>query len=148
MADAAANAEQIERMKGDLDKLNKFMKEMESLGFRTPALKKAVGKLTKAIEMGQDIAAAAKETSLALDLYTKSLEEMCEDPTQHTHGDEYVCKAAVARQWQARNVRWTLSWEQENSVVRNSARNILCRYMPKTISKRLDYCAKSPALKN
>jgi len=97
-----------------------------------PALKRALKRLEIAVDTGSDIAAAAKQTSRELKRYTDDLVLAC--------GDDIACELNVVRKWQARNVKWTLSLNLNNTVVNNSIRNTLRRYLPEMICKRLNAC--------
>lgn len=86
------------------------------------------------MKAGYDIASAAEETKKALKGYTDDLNKACRG--------NYVCEAKVARLYQAHAVKWTLSWDKNDSVVRKSIRNTICRYAPEAIINRLDLCIK------
>ena len=123
------------KLQDDIEKIQKFIEAIEEVGGEMPDLKKAVKGLKIAVDTGADVAAAAEETSQALKEYTDDLYRAC------PKGDnEYVCLAGIDRKWQARNVRWTLSFDQRQSVVNLSIRNTLRRYLPEMICQRLDAC--------
>lgn len=122
----------IEKLKDDISKIKKLMDGIEKLGGKMPNLKSAVNKLETAVNTGEDIAAAAKETSEHLKAFTSNLVKACD-------GDER-CIYMVKRRYQANAVNWVFSTSLEKSVVNNSIRNTLRRYMPELICKRLDAC--------
>src|SRR5262249_23759440 len=99
------------KFKSDIANIRSFIRAIEALGGRMPALTKAVDRLEFAVNTGTDVAAAAAETSLALRQYTDDLDRACEEGPE----DPFVCQAKVARTWQARNVQWVLSWEKRES---------------------------------
>ena len=122
----------IAKLQDDIKKIKQFIADIRKLGGKMPALERAVNRLEFAVNTGADLGAAARETSKALKAYTDDLYKAC--------GDDYVCRARVARQYQARSVNWTLSWNRRESVVRSFVRRTLRRYLPDSICKRLDAC--------
>lgn len=122
----------IEKIKDDIDKTKKLIKEMELIGGKMPKLKAALDRFEIAINTGGDIAAAAKETSEYLKLYTSDLKKAC--------GDDVMCNYEINRKYQQRAVNYVFSMDKKNSVVSNTIRHTLRRYMPELICKRLEAC--------
>ena len=124
----------IKEIQEDIRRIKELIAMMERVGGSLPDLKAAVGRLEFAVNTGADLSAAAQETSSLLKGYVADLYRACGADA------DMLCRAAVDRQWQARSVRWTLSWEKPDSAVSLFVRNTLKRYLPKQICERLDRC--------
>jgi len=125
------------KIRKDVKKMNEFVDAIEKVGGEMPELKSALKKLTIAIETGLDLADAAEETRQALAAYTEDLYRACA-----LSEDEFVCRAGIDRQWQARNVKWVLDWNKQDSTVRNFVRNFLCSRLPERLTKNLEMCTR------
>jgi len=123
------------KIQEDISKLKQFIKDIENVGGKMPALKTAVNRLEIAINAGVDLAEAADQTSRELRAYTEDLYRAC-----GSGEDKWVCQAGIDRKWQARSVEWNLSWQKKDSTVRRFVRATLCRYAPEFIAKRLAMC--------
>lgn len=122
----------IEKLKEDIEKTKKIIKAIEQVGGKMPKLKSALNRFETAINTGEDIIAAAKETSQYLKEYTSDLLKTC--------GEDERCIYMVRSRYQANAVNVVFSTNINESVVNNSIRNTLRRYMPELICKRLDAC--------
>jgi hypothetical protein len=125
----------VRKLQDEIKTLKAFIEKIEQIGGNVDPLKTSVKALELAVNTGGDIGDAAQETSQILKEYTDELYRAC--PKDDS---EYICQAHIDRKWQARTIKWTLSIDQKNSVVNLSIRNILRRYVPDAICKRLDSC--------
>ena len=115
-----------------------FVKAMEDLGVRMPELVKSIKALESAIAVGKDVGKAAQQASDSLARYTQNLRDLC--GTILDDGDQTVCLAQVERQWQMRNLDFTLNLKNRDSVPRNFIRTQLERLLPESICKAFDLC--------
>ena len=122
----------------DVLRIKKFIEDIYSIHGEVPYLIKATNNLELAIKTGENLAKAADEASKALKEVTSDLYKVCTgDPDEIT-----ICQAGIDRKWQKHAVNFTLSWENNRSVVRYFIRNIICGLTPESITKRLDYCSR------
>src|ERR1017187_466345 len=115
-----SSGEDVRTAQEQVHKLNELLEDLEKIGVKSEALealKKQLGLLQKAIDTGVDVADAAAQTSGVLAQLANAADEAC--------GDDGVCQAAYARQFQARNVNFVLDLKNQNSVARNFFRKTL-----------------------
>ena len=77
-----------------IKKIWKFIEQMESYGVKMPGLVKKVQVLEKAVQTGEDVDEACRETQESLDQYTDNLWKACENSADGDEGEEWACKAA------------------------------------------------------
>ncbi len=141
MADKGLTEKDKKKIEVQLKDLKKFIKAIESMGGEVPKpLKKSLKHLETALNTGKDLAKAAEEASRDLKTYEKDLMNACKTVDQEM---QMVCEAKVARQWQARSVKWTLDPKNEKSVISKFIKKTVQRYTPSVICKHWDYCAKT-----
>ncbi|HQR08089.1 MAG TPA: hypothetical protein PLN21_14770 [Gemmatales bacterium] len=118
-----------------------FIKEMKALGVPMTDLVDKVQVLENAVQTGKDLAKAADEAQVSLEQHTANLRSLCN--TVPNEDERTICEVQVERNWQARNVNFTLSLKNKNSFVSNAIRITLQRYMPEKICQMLESC-KNP----
>ena len=127
------NSEDVKRAQEQLHRLEELLDELKRLRVDVPDfLTKSVKGLRIAIDTGADLGDAAAQASSALARYTNKVNEECQDDT--------VCLARDIHFYQARNLDYTLNWNNRDSVVRNFVRATLQRYVPQRICAQLDLC--------
>ncbi|MBE1284659.1 MAG: hypothetical protein GJ676_15215 [Rhodobacteraceae bacterium] len=140
MADKTLTKKDIDKMSKQLKDIQKFIKDIEKMGGEVPkVLKKSLKHLETAINTGKDLGKAAEEASKALKTYEKDLMNACKTVDRDMQA---VCEAGVARQWQARSVKWTLDPKNEKSVISKFIKKTIQRYTPSVICKHWSYCSK------
>ncbi|MGB8622654.1 MAG: hypothetical protein WCD16_07535 [Paracoccaceae bacterium] len=140
MADDGLTEKDIKKMQKELKQVQSFFKQIEKMGGEIPKpLKKSVNRLKIAIDTGKDIGDAANEAGKALKEYEKNLKTACKTVDREMRG---VCEARIDRKWMARNVTFTLSYKNPDSVTSRSIKKTVQRYTPALICKHWDYCAK------
>ena len=131
----------IKKIQKQVKDVRKFISDIEKMGGDVPPmLAKSLKYLEVALNTGKDIGDAAKEASAALKRYEKDLMNACKKVDEEY---QMVCEAKIARQWQARSVKFTLDYRNKNSVTAKAIKKTVQRYTPKLICKHWDYCAKT-----
>jgi hypothetical protein len=70
------------------------------------------------VDSGVDVGEAAGQVDYQVQGLVANKEKLCEAAGED---EEWICKAKVARQWQARNLEAVLNWNNVGSVVRRVA---------------------------
>jgi predicted HAD superfamily Cof-like phosphohydrolase len=139
--DSGLTQKDIDQTLREIKKVKDFIKMIESMGGEVPApLKTALNRLEVAIKAGKLIAEAADEASKALKRYEDDLNNACRTVDQELRG---VCEAKVARQWQARSVKFTLDYKHPDSVTSRTIKKVVQWLTPSVICKHWDYCARA-----
>ena len=133
----------IKKATQQLKEIRAFLKELENAGIEVPpTLKKSLNRLQVALDTAEDLGAAFDEASKALATLESDLLSSCSKLDYEMQG---VCEAKVARQWQARSVKFTLDYKNPDSVSAGFIKKTVQRYAPSTICKHWDYCKKQVA---
>jgi hypothetical protein len=135
--DTSKERKDLQKLQDDIKNIKAFIDAIEQVGGEVEPLKKSVAALEIAVNTAADIGDAAGETSQILKEYTDDLYRACPKDDR-----EAACLAGIDRKWQGRVVHWTLSYgkDEKNYVTNLFIRNILRRYLPEFICKRLDSC--------
>lgn len=138
-SDGGLTKQEVDQMLKDIKKVKDFIKMIEDLGGEVPGpLKTALNRFEVALKTGKLIAEAAEEASDALKQYENDLNNACKTVDAE---QQAVCEAQVARQWQARSVKFTLDYKNPDSVTSKSIKKVVQWLTPGVICKRWDYCA-------
>jgi hypothetical protein len=130
----------IKKVTQQLKDIRAMLKELEDAGIEVPpALKKSLNRLQVALDTAEDVGAAFEEASKALATLEADLMSACSKVDEEMRG---VCEAQVARQWQARSVKFTLDYKNPDSVSAGFIKKTVQRYAPGAICKHWDYCKK------
>lgn len=133
----------IKKATQQLKEIRAFLKELEDAGIEVPpALKKSLNRLQVALDTAEDLGAAFDEASKALATLESDLMSSCSKLDYEMQG---VCEAKVARQWQARSVKFTLDYKKPDSVSAGFVKKTVQRYAPSAVCKHWDYCKKQVA---
>jgi hypothetical protein len=139
--DTELSKKDIDQMLKEIKEVRQFIKAIEDMGGEVPKpLTTALNGLEKAIKAGKLVAEAADEASDALKKYEADLNNACKTVDQEMQA---VCEAQVARQWQARSVKFTLDYKNPDSVTSKTIKKTIQAWTPSVICKHWDYCAKS-----
>jgi len=140
MADNQLSDKDIKKVTQQLKDIRAMLKELEDAGIEIPpALKKSLNRLQVALDTAEDVGAAFEEASKALATLEADLMSACSKVDEEMRG---VCEAKVARQWQARSVKFTLDYKNPDSVSARFIKKTVQRYTPDAICKHWDYCKK------
>jgi len=140
MADNGLSEKEIRKMQKELKQIQSFIDQIEKMGGEVPKpLKKSLKGLEVAINTGKDLGDAAEDASKALKTYTADLKSACKTVDREMQA---VCEARIDRKWQARSVRFTLSYKNPDSVTSGFIKKTVQRYTPDLVCKHWDYCAK------
>ena len=140
MAATQLSDKEIKKATQQLKEIRAFLKELEDAGIEVPpALKKSLNRLQVALDTAEDLGAAFTEASQALATLESDLMNACSKVDAEMQG---VCEAQVARQWQARSVKFTLDYKKPDSVSAGFIKKTVQRYTPGAICKNWDYCRK------
>jgi chromosome segregation ATPase len=143
MAADQPNDKDIKKATQQLKEIRAFLKELEDAGIEVPpALKKSLNRLQVALDTAEDLGAAFTEASQALASLERDLMSACSKVDAEMQG---VCEAKVARQWQARPVKFTLDYKNPDSVSAGFIKKTVQRYTPSAVCKHWDYCRKQVA---
>ena len=130
----------IKKATQQLKEIRAFLKELEDAGIETPpALKKSLNRLQLALDTAEDLGGAFDDASQALARLEGDLMNACSKVDAEMRG---VCEAKVARQWQARSVKFTLDYKNPDSVSAGFIKKTVQRYAPGAICKHWEYCSK------
>lgn len=130
----------IKKATQQLKEIRAFLKELEAAGVVvSPTLKKSLNRLQVALDTAEDLGGAFEEASQALATFESDLMNACAKVDDEMRG---VCEAQVARQWQARSVKFTLDYKNPDSVSAGFIKKTVQRYAPSAICKNWDYCKK------
>jgi hypothetical protein len=130
----------IKKVTQQLKDIRAMLKELEDAGIEIPpALKKSLNRLQVALDTAEDVGAAFEEASKALATLEADLMSACSKVDEEMRG---VCEAKVARQWQARSVKFTLDYKNPDSVSARFIKKTVQRYTPDAICKHWNYCKK------
>lgn len=130
----------LKKVTEQLKEIRAFLKELEDAGIEVPpALKRSLNRLQVALDTAEDLGAAFEEASKALATLESDLMSSCAKLDYEMQG---VCEAQVARQWQARSVKFTLDYKKPDSVSAGFVKKTVQRYAPSAICKHWDYCRK------
>jgi hypothetical protein len=137
---AKADDKDIKKATQQLKEIRAFLKELEDAGIEVPpALKKSLNRLQVALDTAEDLGAAFDDASKSLATLEADLMNACSKVDDEMRG---VCEAKVARQWQARSVKFTLDYKNPDSVSAGFIKKTVQRYTPGAICKHWDYCKK------
>ena len=140
-SDSGLSKKDVDQMLKEIKDVKEFIKAIEKMGGEVPKpLATAINRLEMAIKAGKLVAEAAEEASAALKTYEKDLNEACKTVDEEMQG---VCEAEVARQWQARSVKFTLDYKNPDSVTSKTIQKTIQAWTPGVICKHWDYCAKN-----
>ena len=140
MAASKLGDKDIKKATQQLKEIQAFLKELEDVGIEVPpALKKSLNRLQLALDTAEDLGSAFTEASQALATLESDLMSACTKVDAEMQG---VCEAKVARQWQARSVKFTLDYKNPDSVSAGFIKKTVQRYAPNAICKHWDYCKK------
>jgi uncharacterized membrane protein YdfJ with MMPL/SSD domain len=140
MAATQLSDKEIKKATQQLKEIRAFLKELEDAGIEVPpALKKSLNRLQVALDTAEDLGSAFAEASQALATLESDLMSACSKVDAEMQG---VCEAQVARQWQARSVKFTLDYKKPDSVSAGFIKKTVQRYTPGAICKNWDYCRK------
>jgi hypothetical protein len=143
MAAKQLDDKDIKKATQQLKEIRAFLKELEDAGIEVPpALKKSLNRLQIALDTAEDLGAAFDEASKALATLEQDLMNACSKVDDEMRG---VCEAQVARQWQARSVKFTLDYKKPDSVSAGFIKKTVQRYAPSAVCKHWDYCKKQAA---
>jgi hypothetical protein len=130
----------IKKVTQQLKDIRAMLKELEDAGIEIPpALKKSLNRLQVALDTAEDLGGAFDEASKALATLEADLMSACSKVDEEMRG---VCEARVARQWQARSVKFTLDYKNPDSVSSQFIKKTVQRYTPGAICNHWDYCKK------
>ena len=128
------------KVNDQLREIRKMLEELEDAGLEVPRdLTKALKALQIALDAGEDLGEAFEEASTELAKLEKDLAAACKNVDEAV---QMVCEAKVARQWQARSVKFTLDYKNPDSVSAKFIKKTIQRYAPSSICKHWDYCRK------
>jgi hypothetical protein len=120
--DPATNAEAIAEARRGVQKLNEFLGALRAAGLPIPrSLSGTIGRFSRAVELGVDLADAAGEVDYAVQKITDDEMRLCAE-LNPTDGSVGICEAHVFRQWQRRNIEAVLDWNNTGSFIRRAAR--------------------------
>lgn len=143
MATKQLDEKDIKKVTQQLKDIRAFLKELEDAGIEVPpVLKKSLNRLQVALDTAEDLGAAFEDASRALATLEADLMNACSKVDAEMQG---VCEARVARQWQARSVKFTLDYKNPDSVSAGFIKKTVQRYAPSVICKHWDYCRKQVA---
>lgn len=143
MATKQLDEKDIKKVTQQLKDIRAFLKELEDAGIEVPpVLKKSLNRLQVALDTAEDLDAAFEDASRALATLEADLMNACSKVDAEMQG---VCEARVARQWQARSVKFTLDYKNPDSVSAGFIKKTVQRYAPSVICKHWDYCRKQVA---
>lgn len=111
--DPATNAAAVKEARSGLDKVDKFIAQLRSLGLPVPST--LVSAVTHAASAGVDLGEAAGQVDAEVQKIVNDKTKLCSGLTE---GAAEECEARVPRQWQQRNVEVTLDWKNTHSVLR------------------------------
>jgi hypothetical protein len=138
MADSVKdNSAEVKHASEQLHSLEHLLDELEKIGAEIPEfLSKSVKNLRIALDAGTDVADSATASSAALAQYTNKVNDSCGDDAENGA----PCQAREAHKWLFLNADYVLNWKNDDSVVKNSVRATLQRYVPQKICHYLDLC--------
>jgi hypothetical protein len=140
MATSKPDDKDIKKATQQLKEIRAFLKELEGAGIEVPpSLKKSLNRLQVALDTAEDLGGAFTEASQALAAFESDLMNACSKVDEEMRG---VCEAQVARQWQARSVKFTLDYKKPDSVSSGFIKKTVQRYTPSAACKHWDYCKK------
>ncbi len=137
MADSVKdNSAEVKHASEQLHTLEDLLDDLEKIGAEIPEfLSKSVKGLRIALDTGTDVADSATASSAALAQYTNKVNDACGNDDNGG-----VCQAREAFRFGAIVDDYVLSWKNDDSVVKNSVRATLQRYVPQKICHYLDLC--------
>lgn len=139
-ATSALSDKDKSKINDQLREVRKMLKELEDAGLEVPrSLTKTLKALQVALDTGEDLGEAFEEASAELAKLEKDLSAACRNVDEAV---QMVCEAKVARQWQARGVKFTLDYKSPDSVSAKFIKKTIQRYTPSLICKHWDYCRK------
>lgn len=119
VCDPATNAAAVREAREALKKIRESFDFLGQAGLPVPNVLKIAA---NAVEAGVNLGEAAGELDAYLQEIDRRKERLCE--LAYPSGDDWqdVCKAQIARLWQARNVKAVLNWSDSTSLLRRAAR--------------------------
>lgn len=132
---------EIERVKKQLEQLERAIKTLEKLGIKVPPpLRMAVKALRMAIETGIDLGKNADAAAEAYESYMKNLRTACEK--LRDEGEKLVCEVKVERVYRAVGFNFTLNKKNKASWVARDIETIIKKLTPEKVCKYWKQCAK------
>jgi len=140
MAAKKLEAKDQKKVNEQIKDIRELIAALEKAGAVVPdSLTKSLKYLQLALDTGEDLGNALGEASAALAALEKDLMSACKNIDEAM---EMVCEAKVARMWQVRNIKFTLSFKNPDSVSAKFLQKTIQRYMPAKICQHWDYCRK------